>query len=57
MNFDDLRDEVKAKALECKSSDELLKLAEDEGVELTDEQLETIAGGDWDDPCDQYSSW
>ena len=29
----------------CKNADELLKLAKDEGVELTSEQLEVINGG------------
>lgn len=29
----------------CRNSDEILKLARDEGVQLTDEQLEAINGG------------
>ena len=33
------------KARACKSSEELLKLARQEGIELTDEQLEAISGG------------
>ena len=45
MDFNDLSDELKAKARECASADELVKLAQEEGIELTDEQMESIAGG------------
>lgn len=34
-----------AKAKTCKTPDELLKLAKEEGIELTDEQLTAISGG------------
>ena len=34
-----------AKVKACSNSDELLALAKAEGVELTDEQLNTISGG------------
>jgi len=34
-----------AKVRACKSHEELLKLAKEEGVELTSEQLEAISGG------------
>lgn len=33
------------KARKCKSNEELIALAKEEGVELTDEQLETVNGG------------
>ena len=45
MEFSDLTEEQKAKALACASPDELLSLAREEGVELTDDQLDGIAGG------------
>ena len=45
MRFEDLSPELKEKALACKTPDELLKLAKQEGIELTDAQLETISGG------------
>ena len=45
MRFEDLSPELKEKALVCKTPDELLKLAKQEGIELTDAQLETISGG------------
>ena len=34
-----------AKVKACRNSDELLALAKEEGIELTDEQLTTISGG------------
>ena len=45
MDFDNLTEEQKAKALACTSPEELLSLAREEGYELTDEQLDGIAGG------------
>ena len=54
--FDDLTDEQKAKAVACKTPEELVALAMETGVELTDEQLEAVSGGDdWETPCD-YSN-
>ena len=50
MNFDDLMQEQKDKAMACKSVDEIIELAKSEGVELTDDMLEAISGGGvWDD--------
>ena len=46
MEFNDLTDEQKARVLACKTADELVALAKTEGVELSDEQLDSIAGGD-----------
>ena len=40
-----LNEEQIAKAKACKSQEELLKLAKDEGVELTSEQMEAVSGG------------
>lgn len=40
-----LTEEQIAKVKACKNSEELLKLAKDEGVTLTDEQLDAISGG------------
>ena len=31
----------------CTSSEELIELANSEGIELNDNQLEAISGGDW----------
>ena len=43
--FSGLAPELKERALECESPEELLALAREEGFELTDEQIEGIAGG------------
>ena len=43
--WDSLTDEQKEKAKECKTADELLKLAGEEGIELPDELLDAAAGG------------
>ena len=47
MNFDELTPEQQEKARACKSADELLALAQSEGLELSAEQLEVISGGSW----------
>ena len=61
MNFDDLSPELKEKAKACKSAEELLALAKEEGMEIPQDALDKIAGGiDWgcterDTPyCDIY---
>ena len=48
MTFDDLSPELKAKVKECKTGAELAALAEREGIKLTIEQLDAVAGGDDD---------
>ena len=50
MELNDLTEEQKAKVLACKNTEELVALAKDEGVELTDEQLGAVSGG-WT-PCE-----
>lgn len=48
MNFEDLSPELQEKVKACQSGEELAKLAQEEGYELTDEQLEAVSGGvDW----------
>ncbi len=47
--LNNLTDEQKAKAKNCKTAEEFIALANEEGIELTDEQLEGLAGGwAWD---------
>lgn len=53
MNFDDVTEEQMAKAKACKTSEELIALAEAEGVVLTDEQLDAVSGG-WGSPCNDH---
>ena len=45
--YNELSDDVKEKAAACASADELLKLAKDNMVDLSDEELEAISGGTW----------
>ena len=40
-----LSEEQIAKVKACKNHEELLKIAKEEGVELTDEQLAAVSGG------------
>ncbi len=47
VSFRDLTPEQMEKAKACKNANELVELATAEGVELTDEQLEAVAGGAW----------
>lgn len=48
MRIEDLTPEQKEKAKACTNADELIALIQEEGVELTDEQLEKVAGGDFE---------
>ena len=43
--YDNLTDEQKEKAKECKTMDELMALAGEWGIELPDEVLDAVAGG------------
>ena len=45
MDFNELTDEQKKKMLSANTSEELLALIESEGIELTDEELESVSGG------------
>ena len=53
MNFENLKNpELQEKLRAAKTTDELLALAKEEGLELTDEQLEAMSGGaEWYEPC------
>ena len=46
-SFNDLTPEQMDKARECKNANDLVELAKSEGMELTDDQLDAIAGGSW----------
>jgi len=52
MNFEDLTPEQQEKARACKTPEEVLALAKQEGYELSDAELDGIAGGAW--ACDDY---
>lgn len=51
MGLEDLTPELMEKAKACKSKEELAKLAEAMGVQLSDEELEAVAGGIFADVC------
>lgn len=45
MNLEDLTPDLRSKVIACKTPDELLALAEEEGYDLSDEELDGVAGG------------
>ena len=47
MNFEDLKNpELQDRLKSCKTTDEIIELVRTEGVDLTDEQLQALAGGE-----------
>lgn len=50
-----LTPEQRARAKQCKSAEDLLALAKEDGYELTDDELEGISGGFWDD-CNPHNT-
>lgn len=54
--YDSLTGEQKEKVKACKTMDELMKLAGQEGIELPDEALDAVAGGAifWDENARQW---
>ena len=58
MNYNDLTPEQRKRAAECNTAEELFALAKEEGVEIPDDDLESIAGGRvWGTPnCPQCDS-
>ena len=45
MNIEDLSPEILQNAKACKTPEELFALAREEGIELTEEELDAISGG------------
>lgn len=56
MNFDDLNNpELQEKLKNAKTPEEIFAIAKEEGYELSNDQLESISGGDW---CFDYcANW
>ena len=51
MDLSNLTEEQKARARACKTPEEILALAREEDYDLSDEQLEAVAGGAWASSC------
>ena len=52
MNFEDLTPDQMEKARACKTPEDILQLAREEGFELSEEELNCIVGGDsWWNQC------
>ena len=47
MDFNDLSAEQKAKVSNCRTIEELFELAKEEGMDISDEELDGVAGGAW----------
>ena len=45
MNYKDLTEEQKSKIADAKGPEDILAMAREEGYELSDEELQSIAGG------------
>ena len=54
MRIEDLSPELQEKARECQTPEELLALAKQEGYELTEEELEQVAGGLYNNSCPTF---
>ena len=57
MRFEDLTPEQQEKAKACKTPEDVLALAKEEGYELSDEELQAISGGEgWYKPrCEGHT--
>ena len=54
MNFEDLTPEQQKKARACKTPEDILALAKEEGYELSQEELDAVAGGNGLNWCNNY---
>ena len=52
MGYQVIDEELKAQLDNCKSPEDNLALAQEQGCELTDEQVDQISGGGWFDDDD-----
>ena len=53
MRFEELTPEMTEQAKKCETAEERRAFIEENGIELTDEQLQSIAGGFIQTPCDR----
>ena len=54
MDFENVPEELREKARKCKTPEEILALANEEGYELTDEEAQGIVGGSFWSACRDY---
>jgi len=57
MKFEDLTPEQREKAKACKTPEDIMALAKEEGYMFSDDELASVSGGgDWscDNSCDTY---
>lgn len=55
MTYDELSPELQEKVKNCKTPEDVLKLAAEEGYSLSDEELEAVSGGrEWGEPCNDW---
>ena len=55
MEFKDLTPEQQQQALNANTPDEILSLAREAGYELSEEELDAVAGGrKWGEPCNEW---
>ncbi len=53
MDLQNVTPELREKAKGCKTPEELLDLAREEGYELSEEELQAVSGGNWfTNPCE-----
>ena len=52
--FDKLTDEQKARVKNCRNMDEMIALANSENYELSDDVLDSLAGGDCGSECPEH---
>ena len=57
MNYEDLTPEQMQKAKALQTSEELFAFAKEEGFELSNEELDAIAGGKWSDNCPDFECY
>ena len=55
MKPEELTEEQKTKLKSCKNTDELMSMLGTMGIELTDEQLDAVAGGGSWGGCEGYN--
>ena len=56
MNFNDLTPEQQEKVRACKTTEDILALAKEEGYQLSDKELEAVSGGSiWEDIVDGFT--